>query len=55
MLRKRKWWTQKCRRIFKSCQYTMLLDKKMDTNFHQWKVIPLYLVHRYLGKNFVSF
>ena len=23
-----------------------------DNNFHQWKVIPLYLIHQYLGKNF---
>ena len=23
-----------------------------DNNFHQWKVIPLYLTRQYLGKNF---
>ena len=31
----------------------MLLDKRLfDKNFHQWKVIPLYLIRWYLGRNF---
>ena len=40
--------------IFKSCKLTMLLDKKrlFDNNFHQWKVILLYLIRQYSGKIF---
>ena len=31
----------------------MLLDKRLfDKNFDQWKVIPLYLICWYLGRNF---
>ena len=30
----------------------MLLDRLFDNNFHQWKIIPLYLFRQYLGKNF---
>ena len=31
----------------------MLLDKRLfDNNFHQLKLIPLYLIRQYLGKNF---
>ena len=26
-----------------------------DNNVHRWKVIPLYLIHWYLGRNFKSF
>ena len=30
----------------------MLLDKMLfDNNFHQWNLIPLYLIRQYLGKN----
>ena len=24
-----------------------------DNNFHQWKIIPLALIEKYLGKNFI--
>ena len=30
----------------------MLLDKRLlDNNFHQRKLVPLYLIRQYLGKN----
>ena len=28
------------------------IKKLFDNNFHQWKLIPIYLIHQYLGKNF---
>ena len=28
------------------------IKRLFDNNFHQWKVIPLYLIRRYLGRNF---
>ena len=28
------------------------IKRLSDNNFHQWKVIPLYLIRRYLGRNF---
>ena len=28
------------------------IKKLFDNNFHQWKLIPLYLIRQYLGKNF---
>ena len=32
------------------------IKRLFDNNFHQWKLIPLYLIRQYLGKNFkISF
>ena len=28
------------------------IKRLLDNNFHQWKIIPLYLIRQYLGKNF---
>ena len=28
------------------------IKRLFDNNFHQWKLIPLYLIRQYLGKNF---
>ena len=28
------------------------MKRLFDNNFHQWKVLPLYLICHYLGKNF---
>ena len=28
------------------------IKRLFDNNFHQWKVIPLYLIRWYLGRNF---
>ena len=28
------------------------IKRLFDSKFHQWKLIPLYLFHKYLGKNF---
>ena len=28
------------------------IKRLFDNNFHQWKVTPLYLIRRYLGRNF---
>ena len=27
------------------------IKRLFDNNFHQWKLIPLYLIRQYLGKN----
>ena len=36
--------------------YNAIRIKRLrDNNFHQWKVISLYLFHRYLCKKIVSF
>ena len=28
------------------------IKKLFDNNFHQWKIVPLYLILQYLGKSF---
>ena len=28
------------------------IKRLFDNNFHQWKLVPLYLIRQYLGKNF---
>ena len=39
--------------FFKIFNLTMFLDNKLFHNsFHQWKLISLYLIRQYLGKNF---
>ena len=37
--------------LFISLQY-FWIKRLFDNNFHQWKLIPLYLIRQYLGKNF---
>ena len=30
----------------------MFLGKKIEDDFHDWKIIPLFVISKYLGKNF---
>ena len=36
--------------IFSRCKLAMLLNRLFDNNFHQLKIIPLYLISQYLEK-----
>ena len=53
MLWLRQWWFKKRRYISKIVSLQCFWIKRLlDNNFHQWKVIPLYLIQKYLCKNF---